>query len=130
MPELDRARALNDIMAGHRTARNFVAERWQLGYVPGRPEAAAVLLLGEAANRDSWEVIYLGLTPEARGRHLGRAVVAHAIELAQSHVERLELAVDCRNTPAVRLYESTGFTTRNRRSPTSRFSTTVPVSTG
>jgi mycothiol synthase len=115
MPELDRARALNDIMAGHRTARNFVAERWQLGYIPERTEAAAVLLMSEAAHRDSWEVVYLGLTPEARGQHLGRAVVAHAIKLAQSHVGRIELAVDCRNTPAVRLYESTGFIPCNRR---------------
>jgi mycothiol synthase len=115
MPELDRARALNDIMAGRRAACGFVAERWQLGYLPGQPEAAAVLLLGEAAHSDSWEVVYLGLTPEARGQGLGHAIVAHAIELARSHVRTLELAVDCRNIPALRLYESTGFIPRDRR---------------
>jgi mycothiol synthase len=60
-------------------------------------------------------VIYLGLTPAARGRGLGRAVLRHALELARAHVPRLELAVDLRNMPAVRLYQAAGFTARDRR---------------
>ena len=40
----------------------------------------AVLLLSEVPDRDAWEVAYLGLTPQARGRGLGRAVLAHAAE--------------------------------------------------
>ena len=66
----------------------------------GEPEAAAVLLLSEIPDRDAWEVAYLGLTPAARGRGLGRAVLAHALDLARPHVPRLELAVDVRNHPA------------------------------
>ena len=64
---------------------------------------------------DTWEVIYLGLTPAARGRGLGRKVIEHAVELAAPCVSRLELAVDVRNTPALRLYENTGFTPIDRR---------------
>jgi ribosomal protein S18 acetylase RimI-like enzyme len=115
MPELEGARGLDDILAGHRAAGLFVAERWQLGRVPGEPDAAAVLLLAELPGRDAWEVIYLGLTPAARGRGLGRVVLHHALELARGHTPRLELAVDLRNTPAVRLYRSAGFTVRDRR---------------
>ena len=74
MPELEGARALDDILESHRAAGRFVAERWQLGRVIGEPEAAAVLLLAEVPGRNVWEVIYLGLTPAARGRGLGRAV--------------------------------------------------------
>jgi mycothiol synthase len=55
------------------------------------------------------------LTPAARGRGLGRDVLQHAIELARGHVSRLELAVDCRNIPAARLYQSAGFIARDRR---------------
>jgi mycothiol synthase len=116
MPELEGARALDDVIAGHRAAGCFMAERWQLGRLPGRPEAVAVLLLTEVPSQDVWEVVYLGLRPEARGQGLGRMVVQHALELARSHVPRLKLAVDCRNIPATRLYQSTGFLLRDRRS--------------
>ena len=115
MPELEGARALDDILESHRAAGRFVAERWQLGRIPGKPEAAAVLLMAEVPGRDVWEVIYLGLTPAARGRGLGRAVLEHALGLARTRVPWLELAVDLRNTPALRLYEATGFVARDRR---------------
>ena len=115
MPELEGARALDDIMEGHRAAGRFNAERWRLGYIPGRPEAASVLLLAEVPGRDVWEVVYLGLTPAARGQGLGRVVLQHALELARATCSRLELAVDCRNTPATRLYHAAGFMIRDRR---------------
>jgi mycothiol synthase len=115
MPELEGARSLDDIMETHRATGRFDSERWQLGYVAGKPEAASILLLAEVPSRDVWEVIYLGLTPAARGCGLGRAVIDRALKLARSHVPRLELAVDCRNTPAARLYRSAGFALRDRR---------------
>jgi ribosomal protein S18 acetylase RimI-like enzyme len=116
MPELEGARGLDDILAGHQAAGLFTPEHWRLGRVPGEPEAAAVLLLTTASGRDAWEVVYLGLTPAARGRGLGRAVIRHALELARAACTPvLELAVDLRNTPAVRLYRATGFIPRDRR---------------
>jgi ribosomal protein S18 acetylase RimI-like enzyme len=115
MPELEGARALDDIIDGHRAAGRFVADRWQLGRISGYPEAAAILLLAEVPSRNVWEVVYLGLTPQARGHGLGRVVLQRALALARAHVPRLELAVDCRNIPATRLYQSAGFITRDRR---------------
>src|SRR5207237_5469916 len=115
MPELEGIRSLDDILAGHRAAGRFVADRWRAGRRPGEPEAAAVLLLSEIPDRDAWEVAYLGLTPAARGRGLGRAVLAQALALARSHAARLELAVDSRNDPANRLYQAAGFTSFDRR---------------
>jgi mycothiol synthase len=115
MPELEGARGLEDILAGHQATGLFVPELWRLGRIPGEPGAAAVLLLTEVPNRDACEVVYLGLTPPARGRGLGRAVIRHALELARDLAPTLELAVDLRNTPAVQLYRSTGFTPRDRR---------------
>ena len=115
MPELEGARSLDDILDAHRAAGLFAPERWQLGRIPGEPDSAAVLLLAEPSGRDAWEVIYLGLTPAARGRGLGLAVLAHAFDLARAHVPRLELAVDVRNIPAMRLYRTAGFTVCDRR---------------
>jgi GNAT superfamily N-acetyltransferase len=116
MPELEGVRSLDDIIEGHRAAGRFIPGRWQLGQIPGHPEIAVVLLLSDVSDRDAWEVVYLGLTPAARGRGLGRAAIAHALELARCHVSRLELAVDVRNLPATRLYETTGFVPFDRRS--------------
>jgi mycothiol synthase len=115
MPELEGIRSLDDIMSGHRAGGRFVPERWRLGRLRGEPEAAAVLLLSEIPDRDAWEVAYLGLTPAARGRGLGRAALAHALDLARAHVPRLELAVDVRNRPANRLYHDAGFVAFDRR---------------
>ena len=116
MPELEGIRSLDDVIAGHRATGRFVPQRWRLGQVPGEPNAAAVLLLADIPDRDVWEVVYLGLTPSARGRGLGRAAITHALDLARPHTSRLELAVDIRNHPATRLYESTGFIPFDRRS--------------
>jgi len=126
MPELEGVRSLDDIMAGHRAAGRFAADRWWLGRVVGKPDAAAVLLLAEIAGRNVWEVIYLGLTPSARGSGLGIAVLQHALELAQGHVPWLELAVDRRNVPALRLYKAAGFLVRERRAVHLAIFSTLP----
>jgi mycothiol synthase len=115
MPELEGIRSLDDILASHRAAGRFVADRWRVGRLAGEPEAGAILLLSELPDRDAWEVAYLGLTPAARGRGLGRAVLAEAIALAAEHVARLELAVDIRNHPAHRLYHAAHFLPFDRR---------------
>ncbi len=115
MPELEGIRSLDDVMASHRAAGRFDPSRWRVGTLPGEPEAAAVLLLSEVPDRPAWEVTYLGLTPPARGRGLGRAVLAFALDLARAHVPRLELAVDDRNHPARHLYDGAGFLPFDRR---------------
>jgi ribosomal protein S18 acetylase RimI-like enzyme len=116
MPELEGVRSLDDIIEGHRSTGRFDPDRWRLGQVPGKPDMAIVLLLSEIPDRDAWEVVYLGLTVAARGHGLGLAAIAHALDLARPHVSRLELAVDIRNLPALRLYESAGFLSFDRRS--------------
>lgn len=116
MPELEGLRSLDDILTSHRAGGRFEAGRWQVGLVRGEPEAGAVLLLSAIPDRDAWEVAYLGLTPAARGRGLGRAVIAHAVETARPHAAWLELAVDVRNLPAHRLYRAAGLRPFDRRS--------------
>jgi GNAT superfamily N-acetyltransferase len=115
MPELEGARSLDDILASHRAGGRFDPSRWQVGRLDGEPDGAAILLLAEPHDRDTWEVAYLGLTPNARGRGLGRVALAHALDLAHAHVPRLDLAVDVRNHPAERLYMRAGFVPYDRR---------------
>jgi ribosomal protein S18 acetylase RimI-like enzyme len=115
MPELEGIRSLDDILASHRAGGRFVAARWQVGRVPDEPATGAVLLVSEILDRDAWEIAYLGLTPAARGRGLGYAVLAHALEMAAPYVPRIELAVDRRNHPATHLYRLAGFTSFDQR---------------
>jgi ribosomal protein S18 acetylase RimI-like enzyme len=115
MPELEGVRSLDDILAGHRAGGRFDPARWHVGRLPGEPASAAVVLLGAGLEPGTWEISYLGLSPSARGRGLGRAVIDHALSLARPHASRLELAVDARNTPAEHLYERCGFEPFDRR---------------
>jgi GNAT superfamily N-acetyltransferase len=129
MPELEGIRSLEDVVASHCSGGRFDADRWLVGRLPGEPDAAAVLLLTSHSDRDAWEVAYLGLTPAARGRGLGRASLVHALDLARPHTARLELAVDVRNKPAERLYRRAGFAEFDQRSVhVSVFRQNVPFS--
>lgn len=62
------------------------------------------------------ELVYLGVVPEARGRGIGRALLAQAIrDTAEMGLPQMGLAVDVANQPAVRLYEEAGFKEIRRR---------------
>jgi GNAT superfamily N-acetyltransferase len=116
MPELEGVRTVDDVLASHCAAGRYDPSLWQIGRIPGEPEATAVLLLIRQPERNAVEVSYLGLTPPARGRGLGRSALARARSLAAPLEPRLELAVDVRNVPAVRLYQDCGFAPYERRS--------------
>ena len=115
MPELEGVRSLDDVIAAHRAGGRFDPSLWMIGTLPNEPESAAVLLLTDQPERGLWEISYLGLTPNARGRGLGRMVLAHALETARPNSPRLVLAVDIRNLPASRLYRNAGFVPFDRR---------------
>lgn len=115
MPELEDLRSLDDVLEGHRAAGRFAPHLWRVGHVRGEPAAAAVVLMAEFHDRDAWEVVYLGLTPPARGRGLGLASLAHAVNLARPNTSHIELALDIRNHPADHLYRKAGFHPFDRR---------------
>ena len=116
MPELDGVRSLDDVMASHQAAGRFEPTHWSVGHIDDEPEAAAVLLMSEVPDRQVWEIAYLGLTPAARGRGLGRVALTHAYQQARdAQIPRIELAVDARNLPASRLYAAAGFKPFDRR---------------
>ncbi len=114
-PRLEGLRTIEEILAGHRGSGRFDASRWVLACVDGRPKGC--ILLVENPLRPVLEVTYMGVHPTARGRGIGLALLNRARAEAQaSGFERLTLAVDSSNSPALRLYQSFGFfeTTRRR----------------
>jgi mycothiol synthase len=75
-----------------------------------------VLLLSEVKNDRTWELVYLGVVPEARGRGWGRALARQALGAARAGGAReLTVCVDARNEPAGRLYDEMGFVEYDRR---------------
>ena len=116
-PELSGRREIEDVIAGHKAAGEFRPSLWRVllredgGGRGGSVTPAGVLLLAGlgVAGSAGVELVYLGLTPEARGRGLGERLLSVAQSAAAStYGGTLALAVDSRNAPAVRLYRRSG----------------------
>lgn len=119
-PALGGQRPMQDVLDGYRATGVFSPERWLL--IRESQHDVGVLLLTEHAAANHWELLYVGLVPTARGRRLGCAAVRHAQALAYAAgAERIVLAVDAENFPAIKMYNETGFTAWDRRTVFVRF---------
>ena len=102
-PRLNGLRDIEDVIAGHKASGEFDPRMWAL--LCRGDEALGVLLLSRAQPADALELVYLGLTPAARGRGLGGVLMRQALAAAAaSGAGRLSLAVDADNAPALKLY--------------------------
>ncbi len=111
-PGLAGLRTVDDALATHKRTGIFCPYAWHLVIQGG--EAVGVVLVNNMHGRG--EVAYLGVTAAARRRGIGRALVARAIrDTAAMGLPMIGLAVDVANTPAIRLYEETGFREIRRR---------------
>ena len=103
-PALNGLRSMEDVIDGHKASGQFDPNHWSLLCQGERP--MGVLLLASSGSQESLvELVYLGLVPEARGRKLGEILVRQAMATvaAEKH-QRLSLAVDANNVPALKLY--------------------------
>jgi mycothiol synthase len=108
-PILARFRGGNESLEAHRATGRFSPDAWRIYRSQGAP--VGVLLLAEHPERDAWEVAYLGVVPEARGRGIGRAILQEGLTLTKhSGRSTIEIAVDSENAPALRIYRAAGFT--------------------
>jgi ribosomal protein S18 acetylase RimI-like enzyme len=108
-PALNGRRGMEDVIAGHKAAGEFDPRLWHLLCAEGHDEPLGVLLLARSARSDAMELVYLGVTPAARGQGLGELMMRQALAVAgASGCELLSLAVDARNAPALKLYYRSG----------------------
>jgi len=102
-PALNGRRDIEDIVAGHQASGIFDPNLWLL--LQEGETTLGVLLLSQSLRSDSIELVYLGLTPSARGRKLGELIMRQAFSsVAAQQQPKLCLAVDSQNTPALKLY--------------------------
>lgn len=107
-PALVGQRSGREALASHRHAGEFDPRLWSVYTLNERD--AAVLLLTEHPDENAWEIVYLGVVPEFRGRGYGRALVLDALQRAkEAGRASVQLAVDCRNHFARRVYDELGF---------------------
>ena len=107
-PELCGMRDVDDVIESHKATGEWRADLWWL--IEERHEVRGCMLLNHSPDQSAVELVYLGLAPALRGRGLGRVLLQQAIPpTARTGAAHLNCAVDRRNTPALRVYDSLGF---------------------
>jgi mycothiol synthase len=113
-PALNGVRSIEDVLEGYRSIGLFDPAWWFI--VRGGNRDIGCLLLTNHNNSGQWELVYLGLSPDVRGRGYARSLVRKAQRLARdAGAGQLVLAVDADNAPAVSVYLSAGFVIWDRR---------------
>jgi ribosomal protein S18 acetylase RimI-like enzyme len=107
-PELNGVRTVEEILAGHQAQGLYRPDRWWLAFDEKQP--IGVLLTTEVFGGQGWDLSYVGVVPERRGRGWGRRLVQLALaEARAAGAPALVVAVDARNLPAWKLYTGLDF---------------------
>lgn len=123
-PSLAEFRTAAEILQSYRDADGFAADLWYrveaIGDAGGDPVVIGCVILARhpaPSTRDPsrvnpacvMELVYMGIVPEHRGRHDGQSVMERVTEVCQQEgAERLILAVDEANAPAIAAYRRFG----------------------
>ena len=103
-PELNGTRNAVEVLTGY---ASIGRPAWWRACHDGQPVGALLLASGKPGVLD---LTYLGLVPAARGRGWGAILLGYALrEAAASAAEWVNLSVDARNAPAIRLYRGRRF---------------------
>lgn len=112
-PSLNGLRNTLDVVTGYQHVGEFQPDRWLIlesTRQDSMRQSAGCLLLARHAAHQTMELIYVGVTPTFRQQGLGRKLTQQAQWLAaQDQCERLVLAVDAANEPAIAMYSAAGF---------------------
>eukprot|EP00913_Durusdinium_trenchii_P028389 g26617.t1 len=107
-PGLDGIRSGSDSISSHSATGVFMPENWTIFRDEGRD--VGVLILADHPDQDAWEVVYMGILPQARGRGYGKAMLLRGLHAARESARgSVVLAVDSRNRFARRVYDELGF---------------------
>ena len=115
IPALNDVRSVHDVLDGYYQVNPASRLHWFVVQHGGRD--IGCLLATEHVENDQWELVYMGLVPEERGRGWGFQVARYLQNLAvTSQRSRVVLAVDAQNGPAISTYSRAGFWQWDRRS--------------
>ncbi len=111
-PELNGLRDGAEALKGHREGTEYDGRFWSVYSIDRQPVGLCLL---NPREDELWEIVYVGVVPEARGCGYGRAMVLDALHEARKHHQHgVVLAVDARNDVARRIYHDIGFSEVDR----------------
>jgi GNAT superfamily N-acetyltransferase len=111
-PALNGIRDLDDVLAGY----GLAADPALMLIARHGADDAGCLLLADHPDFGNLELAYMGLAKRARGKGWGKIVVHQAQSIARRlGRQRLVVAVDESNAPAIAAYERAGFEAWDRR---------------
>ena len=114
-PAVNGLRSIEDVLLGYRATGTYDPRAWL--FVRSRGENIGCLIVTDYPHLGTRELIYMGLVPAARRQGHGGAIVRHALwQAATARRQRLVLAVDAANTPALRMYAAAGFQAWDKKS--------------
>ncbi|MEM9352820.1 MAG: GNAT family N-acetyltransferase [Planctomycetota bacterium] len=106
-PKLSGVRSTGDVLEGYKHQGEHDPDLWFTASADG--EDVGVLILARHPS-PVIELVYMGVVPSARGNGWGHDIVRFAQwRSRENHAERLVLAVDASNEPALRMYTRAGF---------------------
>lgn len=117
-PELCGLRETPDILASHYATGVFDPSLWFLVMLQehGGEVARGCMLLSRVPEQRVMELVYIGLSPEVRGKGLGGRLLEFGVRIAaEARVDAMTCAVDCRNEPARKMYREHGFQGAGKR---------------
>lgn len=124
-PALNHIRTAEESLDSHRSSGDSNEKLWYLFHKEGID--LGVLLLSEHREDKVWEVVYMGVAPEQRGKGYGTAFIQHALLEARAHDQNgVILAVDHKNSYAIKIYEDMGFLRQNTLSVHAHLRSQIP----
>jgi ribosomal protein S18 acetylase RimI-like enzyme len=119
-------RRVDDVIDGYQATGEFRPSNWffvrSIDSTSSRRADVGALLLADHPAARHIELVYMGLVPSARGRGWGPQIVRQAQQVAKSmDRDRIVLAVDAANQPALAVYHGAQFVAWDQRSVFLRF---------
>ncbi len=113
-PEMSDRRTPEEALISHQNTGEFSPHRWWV-FSDGTRDVG-ILLMNLHSDQNVWEVVYVGVDPDARGLKYGDSILRFGLQAAQkAGVLGVMLAVDTRNTIARKIYAKLGFESIARR---------------
>ena len=109
-PAIADFRTIEETLAGYQGVGQFDPGNWF--FVRHNDESVGCLILAEqlSGGVPAMELVYMGVCPEARGHGFGADIVRFAQwHSTERSAERIVLAVDVNNQPALAMYAKCGF---------------------
>lgn len=113
-PQLNGLRSIDDVLDSYESIGSSGTSLWRIARCGA--EEIGCLLLADHPDDGNLELVYMGVLPRFRGMGWGKLLVAQACQMAARRSrQRVVLAVDANNTPALKIYRSLGFSTLEQR---------------